>query len=168
MQTIRKYIILVEDLENELELYHGGDEPIDILDRRGPYRSVFASAEKNAAYSHGDIVTKFHVDSKKIADGWLDIEHGYEQTKRALESAMKESGYNYPDSFNFEDIYDIVVYGESDKLKDFYDDVDLMIELQALRADVAHKLGYHAVTTRDEHGTSYQILKANKISTSKQ
>ena len=81
---------------------------------------------------------------------------------------MKESGYNYPDSFNFEDIYDIVVYGESDKLKDFYDDVDLMIELQALRADVAHKLGYHAVTTRDEHGTSYQILKANKISTSKQ
>ena len=36
--------------------------------------------------------------------------------------------------------------------KDLREDYDLMFELQALRANNRNKLGYYAVSVKDEHG----------------
>jgi len=148
-----------------MELYHGGDEPIDVLDRRGPYRSVFSSSDKSAANSHGDVITKFFIPKDKIITGQLDSDKGYDATADALKSALVDHPLAER-SLDFDEIYDIVVYEDETVIgeKELHEDYDLMPELQALRADVAGILGYYAVGSRDEHGQSYQILNSLNVS----
>jgi len=141
-----------------LELYHGSDEPLVKNELREPYRCVFAHCNEASALSHGDIVNILKV--RNICKGWLDAEHGYEKTKDALSKALSDHSLALS-YFDFDEIYNIVIYEEEEIIreKDLITDYELMIELQALRADVAKLLGFDAVDCRDEHGTSYQVVK---------
>ena len=141
-----------------LELYHGSDNFLVKNELREPYRCVFAHCDETAAISHGDILNKLNVNN--VCNGWLDVEHGYEKAKDALDKALSDNSMSLS-YFDFDEIYNIVVYEEEDIIreKDLITNYELMIELQALRADVARLLGFDAVSCRDEHGRSYQVVK---------
>ncbi len=156
-------------------LYHGSGQGEKITEIRkrtwrddGYFDGIFTSGNKDAAESHGDVVTAFDVDDEKIASSF-DIESA--ASYEVLVSLIKEK---YPNASD--DQIENVLYPAIVEDKNVYrmdadevfeatgrDDIgEASWDLQNARGYVAQKLGFDAVKMKDEHGTSYLIPHGSK------
>jgi len=140
-------------------LYTGSAETISEIKNRGSYGGLFASASKDSALSHGDVLHEIRLNSSEIMSQSAMEEVTDEQL-------LKAAPWVSPD--DVDQLRELVV---DDRMASD-DDVALMrvedvaeasIEGQRLRGAVAKSLGYKAVEMNDEHGTSYLVLPGTKI-----
>lgn len=150
-------------------LFHGSSVDADelpVLSRRKGggfnYGAVFASGRKGAASSHGGKLYEIDIPDSDILDGGsAAYSLPAEKTQAALDDAIDAIGGNKAS----EHAYDAIVLDKNvgdDALRDIfgegYDDFEYGLLQQKARASFAKRLGYKAVTTNDEHGTSYMVL----------
>lgn len=145
-----------------MEMYHGSnDSKLAVITAGGLFGGMFFSTCYESAASHGDNIYTIELDDSEIA-GSGDLEDGINELRSMFKWLSDEQYDEHQDT-----ITDIIVYESS-----AYDyDDELMLELfaeediasadwyaQKLRGQLAKKLGFKAVTMRDEHGTSYLVL----------
>lgn len=131
------------------------------------YGAVFASGRRGAAASHGKSLYEIDIPDDEILDGGHAAYNlPAEKTQSALDDAIDAIGGNKAS----EHAYDAIVLDKDvgdDALRDIfgegYDDFEYGLLQQKARASFAKRLGYKAVTTNDEHGTSYMILPGQSM-----
>lgn len=150
---------------NSFDLYHGSHGVVDQIKDTGTFRGVFASPSKDSALSHGDNLHKISMNEDDVlTQNHLDYHADNGEVVSALKRVAGDAFDEYPD-----DIYDIVVGNKSLWNADLPDDVMKKVfgssdigeadwEAQAMRGQLAKKLGFKAVEMPDEHGTSYLVL----------
>jgi hypothetical protein len=149
-----------------LKLYHGGTEPVPKVKREGIFDAIFATPYKDVASSHGDALSRYYVNEKKIG---RDFGEKGDETLNLIRQY-------YPDASD-DDVNNIlypIIAEDSPALSRHYNEDDIlrltgqpdMAEaswaLQADRGRIGKALGYDAITTQDEHGTSYIIPFGSK------
>ena len=147
-----------------LRLYHGGTESVPKIKREGVFDAIFASPDKEAALSHGDVLSKYFVNKNKIGENFS--EKGDEAVNLIRQyypdaSADDVDNILYPiiaedsPAWNFDNSDILRLTGQPDMGEASW-------TLQADRGRIGKQLGYDAVTTQDEHGISYMIPFGSK------
>lgn len=163
----------MKNIENTRVLYHGSHEnipEIQVLEsRRGggfDYGAIFASGQESAAKSHG-VIYEANIPESSILDGG-SAAYNLSKTKvsAALNKALDAIGANKKSASAYDAIVMDAEVGQ-DALVDIfgkgYDNYEYGLLQQKARAAFAKNLGYRAVTTQDEHGTSYMILPGESL-----
>ena len=154
--------------EDMLDLYHGSYKPIENIEDKGLFGGVFASASREAAASHGDMLHKINLNKDDLLTQYaLDYDIDYEKVSNALKKQLR-------DEDDFDLVYKTVV--EDAPLHNMDIDEDTLLrtfgtsdlgeaawEAQKMRGQLAKNLGYKAVEMQDEHGLSYLVLPGQKI-----
>lgn len=140
-------------------LYTGSADPISEIKNRGAYGGLFASASKDAARSHGDVLHEIRLNSSEI------------MSQSAIEGISDETllkAAHWVSKDDAERLRELVV--DDAKAKDadaamlrVDDAAEASIEGQRLRGVIAKSLGFKAVEMSDEHGTSYLVLPGASI-----
>ena len=165
-------------MQRGVVIYHGSGEDAPELEvkpiRAGGgfnYGAIFGSSDKKPAESHGKNLYMADIADSDILDGnhaSYNMDAG--KVKSALDSALDKLGADKNNEMAWDAIVDDVDVGD-DALRsifgDGYDDHEYGLLQQKARALLAKNLGYKAVTTKDEHGTSYMILPGSKLIRSK-
>lgn len=135
----------------KFDLFHGSIENVTQITSSGFFGGLFASPSKSVALSHGDVL---HViDSPKHLtdfelnyeiDGAYDIALELADGRESLADAIMSPGCECPD-----DVPD--------------DDFTMGLEIQAMRGELARRLGYTSIEMLDEHGTTYLCLPGCSI-----
>jgi len=147
-----------------LLLYHGGYEPVPKVKKEGIFDAIFASTDKEAALSHGDVLSRYFVNKNKIGENF---------SEKGNEAVSLIRQY-YPDA-SADDVDNILypIIAEGSPVWNF-DNSDILRltrqldmgeaswELQADRGRIGKQLGYDAVIMQDEHGISYMIPCGSK------
>jgi len=148
-------------------LYNGGSKKIDVV-LNGYWElpnsivdGLFASADKEAADAHGDVITTFEIKDEDIADNSdLNCIEAYDFLEDELEISR--------DDDDFDDIYDSIIDDNCNEevmsrfSEQFPDGDNGEWFNQNIRGRLAKALGFKAVTMEDEHGTSYYIVPGIK------
>lgn len=148
-------------------LYHGSNEKIETIKNDGLFGGLFATVDANAALSHGSVLHKIELnDSDILTDYELNYNADFEVVKKVLNQELSF------DESELDEICDLVL-AEKNIYKSELDESRLLEifrsgdlgeagwECQRLRGIIAKALGYKAVETRDEHGTTYLVVNAN-------
>lgn len=160
--------------EDLLDLYHGSglhdQEFLDVVDdpHRGGfnYGAVFASPEKEASLSHGGKLYGTSINRRDVLYGGSAA---YNTSDRKIQTALRDV-VGKLDKDTMDLAYEAIVLdkaiGDEGLRRVFgngYPDHEYGLAQQAARAKFAGKLGYKAVSTNDEHGTSYMILPGRRL-----
>lgn len=140
-----------------ITLYHGGHVAITTPNKRG----LFVSADRRVAESHGPVVSMFEAaESEMLTHYALNYEIEDTDTIRyVLEREL-------PVGADIDRAWEIVVEyagceGAEDEPELFgaEDAAEAGWEAQRIRGQIALALGYRAVEMRDEHGTSWLLVR---------
>lgn len=157
-----------------LDLYHGSgfhdQEFLDVVDdlHRGGfnYGAVFASPEKEASLSHGGKLYGTSINRRDVLYGDSAV---HNTSDRKIQTALRDV-VGKLDKDTMDLAYEAIVLdkdiGDEGLRRVFgngYLDHEYGLAQQAARAKFAGKLGYKAVSTNDEHGTSYMILPGRRL-----
>ncbi len=140
-------------------LYHGSPEKIAKIEQNDPasdwiFGGLFAACDQEVARSHGKIIHQI-----EPRNPLTDFELNY-QIDGAWDAAVELCGGS-------EDMAERIMQADCPQDSD-----DVPVEdigeygrrLQALRGELAAKLGFDAVEMQDEHGTTWLCLPGCKIS----
>jgi hypothetical protein len=142
-----------------MQLYHGSKEDnLTVVTDSGLFGGVFASCDYNNAYAHGDFVYTIDLNDDEVIME-EDLSWGLDYEK-VLNTFVEVTGHT-EQSEEFDKIWGYVIEDKSMSYDEF--DADMAWEYQRMRGEVAKKLGYKAVSMRDEHGTSYLVLPGAKM-----
>lgn len=160
--------------EDLIDLYHGSgfhdQDFLDVVDDNAMggfnYGAVFASPEKGASLSHGG---RLYGTSINRSDVLYGDSAAYNTSDRKIQTALRDI-VGKLDKDAMELAYEAIVLdkdiGDEGLRRIFgngYLDHEYGLAQQAARAKFAGKLGYKAVSTNDEHGTSYMILPGRRL-----
>jgi len=147
-----------------LKLHHGSDRIVPKVEQQGLFDAIFASPGRDAALSHGDKISNYYVNERKIGH---DFGEKYDDTMTLLR-------HHYPNASD-DDIENILYpaiaedatpwnmnHEEVMRVTDMPDMGEASWKLQADRGKIGKALGYDAVKVRDEHGDSYMIPFGSK------
>ena len=147
-------------------LYHGSPKTVNEITPYGTFGGLFASPDRSAAASHGDIVHKMDIPEENILTNYdLNYSIDFDKTKGALKKSMP-----WLDDDDLDLAWKAIIEDKSNDID--ADDLARIMkadpeeagwEAQRLRGQVAKNLGYKAVEMSDEHGTSYLVLPGSKI-----
>lgn len=188
-----KYMVLAEDIETLYHGSSNPNltEVKDLGATSGlDFGGIFASQNRDAASSHGQYVYEIKLDRNEILDDIPDTEQvlsiildntqldadDYERGKddEEYEFDLKLLTSAIIDEENLHSLSGWVephTHHKSTKtleerimrLLGASDLGDASWEAQIIRGKIARKLGYKAVSTQDEHGTSYLVLPGVKL-----
>lgn len=148
------FVAAHEDKRERRTLYHGSSEHVTAIKNKGLYGGLFASGNRDAAQSHGQIVHRIDLPEDEI------------MTQRQLEDVTDEelkAAAHWVDDDDLDRVRELVI---DDEMADD-DDARIMRaddageaswEAQRLRGVLAKRAGFKAVEMNDEHGTSYLVL----------
>ena len=128
-----------------LELYHGGNDIVPKIEKSGLFNGLFLSPDKDAALSHGDVISKYYVNKNKIGEDFGDK---YEDTIKLI----KDKYPNATDSDIENVLYPSIAEDKSPWEMDHnevlnslgFDDMsDASWNLQTSRGEIGKKLGNH-------------------------
>lgn len=148
------FVAAHEDKRARRTLYHGSHEHIAQIKKQGIYGGLFASGNRDAAQSHGQIVHRIDLPEDEI------------MTQSQLEDVTDEelkAAAHWVDDEDLDRVRELVI---DDEMADD-DDARIMRaddageaswEAQRLRGVLAKRAGFKAVEMNDEHGTSYLVL----------
>ena len=143
-----------------IELFHGGPGTVTEIRPLG-FEGIFASGERRAAESHGDHLTVIELDKSDVLTHYA---LNYEISDIELINSVLRS--ECATGADLERVWEIVIEDAGCECSD--DDTELFScvefddpawEAQRIRGRVAAALGYRAVEMRDEHGTTYLIVR---------
>lgn len=142
------------------------------------FGGIFASQNRNAAASHGEYVYQIELARNEILDDIPDTEqvlsiilHSTSLNASDYEKGKDDEEYEFDlnlltsaiideeDLFSFSNTLEQRILGLFGK----GDLGEASWEAQTIRGKIARKLGYKAVSTQDEHGTSYIVLPGVKL-----
>lgn len=135
-----------------MKFFHGSKETINEIRNEGVFGGLFASADKSAALSHGNVL---HViESPRHLS---DFELNYE-IDGAYEIALNLAAGD-------ERIADAIMSKGCESLDDCdpEDASEQGWEFQRMRGMLAARLGYTSVEMLDEHGTTYLCVPGCSI-----
>lgn len=124
------------------DIFHGSTERITTIEQDGLFGGVFASGNKLAALSHGDVLHRI-TSPKHLTDFELNY-----SIEGAYEAALEIAGGD-------ETLADIIMTPGCESKAD---DSDASWDTQRLRGALAAKLGYTSIDMLDEHGMTYLCL----------
>lgn len=147
-----------------LELYHGGNDIVPKVEKSGLFNGLFLSPDKDAALSHGDVISKYYVNKNKIGDDFGDK---YEDTIKLIKDKYPHATDSDIENVLYPSIAEDKSPWEMDhneilNLLGFDDMADAAWHLQSSRGEIGKKLGYDAIKMNDEHGDSYFIPFGSK------
>ena len=160
--------------EDLIDLYHGSgfhdQDFLDVVDDPAlggfNYGAVFASPEKGASLSHGGKLYGTSINRRDVLYG---DPAAYNTSDRKIQTALRDV-VGKLDKDAMELAYEAIVLDKDigdEGLRivfgNGYLDHEYGLAQQAARAKFAGKLGYKAVSTNDEHGTSYMILPGRRL-----
>ncbi len=170
-------------VDDGIDLYHGsrGSNADDLnVTEAGPYQvfdGIFAG-DKATARSHGDNLYHINMPKKDILTTGIlrSSAETYPRLKEIISPLARVNGIKKITNDELEAFYEGIV-DESNvnneliwRLSRFYKNADvgeIRWDLQNLRGRLAKNMGYKAVETLDEHGTSYYILPGAKLKNTK-
>ena len=163
-----------------MKLYHGSNSgSIDAISDKGLFGGVFAG-DRGSAESHiitsGGVLHEIEIPEEKVlTQRALDYDLPFEEVQSALKRVANNNYLNVDDD-TLDLLYSLII--EEKNVFDFPDEGPVLKALdmasfedlgeaswkaQRLRGEVAKDLGYQAVETSDEHGTSYLVLPGASI-----
>ena len=164
-----------------IKLYHGSNSgSLDKVSDEGLFGGVFANSTPEAAESHitarGGVLHEIEIPEEKVlTQRALNYDLPFEEVRGALKKVASNNYLNVDDD-TLDLLYSLII--EEKSVFDFVDDGKVLKALdmesfedlgeaswkaQRLRGEVARDLGYQAVDTSDEHGTSYLVLPGSSI-----
>lgn len=157
-----------------MELYHGSaeDSPSLLVKKYNPsggfdYGAVFGSSRSNAAGSHGSALYRTEIPTASVLEGGAAA---YSMPKGKINTALSETIDSLGGNKKAAEAFDAIVMDAdvgNDGLRNIFGDGygshEYGLLQQKARAAFAKKLGYRAVTSKDEHGTSYMILPGEAL-----
>jgi len=164
-----------------IKLYHGSNSgSLDKVSDEGLFGGVFANSRPEAAESHitasGGVLHEIEIPEEKVlTQRALNYDLPFEEVRGALKKVASNNYLNVNDD-TLDLLYSLII--EEKSVFDFVDDGKVLKALdmesfedlgeaswkaQRLRGEVARDLGYQAVDTSDEHGTSYLVLPGSSI-----
>lgn len=143
--------------------YHGSNNDYQLkkIDRNeGVFGGLFASPDKDAAFSHGDNLYRLTVPNSKILTQEIIDKLPSDVVDKNLRKLLPELDQNY-----YDDAYKAVVDDSANRvdhdsmMKIFGEGLsgNPMWEAQRVRGELSKQLGYSGVAMSDEHGTSYLL-----------
>lgn len=165
-----------QNIPANVTLFHGSPTKINSItsnntDSLGDvdFGGVFASGNYQSALSHGDNLHQISLNENDILRQQdIDYSQNYDDVKNALMKINPNINKN-----NIDRAYETIMeqtpqtqYKKSDQeyLGNDPDNTGIMgWNAQAMRGQLAKELGYKAVETNDEHGTSYLVLPGTPI-----
>lgn len=166
MKSLAKRLIescqIKESTEETITLYHGSPENTDYIkvEKGGLFDGVFCSQNKESALSHNKHLYAINMPESAIFnsddDGYIEI--------RKVFPWIKEDE-------DIEDIvYDALYFEKYDQYDEIWQEIlgnedpaEIGWELQKMRGQIALALGFRAASMKDEHGTSYLVLRGNTL-----
>ena len=140
-----------------ITLYHGGHTRIEAPGSRG----LFVTADRRVAESHGPVVSEFEVSESDLLTHYkLNYEiEDMDTIRDVLEREL-------PAGADIDCAWEIVIASagcdgaeDDPELFGVADAAEAGWEAQRIRGRVALALGYRAVEMRDEHGTSWLLVR---------
>ncbi len=123
------------------DYFHGSSEVLTEITQSGVFGGIFVDSERNAAYSHGDVVHTISLSKNQIlTDSALNYDFDYAALLKIVGDETGETG---------------------DELETLTDEVLADAggwENQRLRGVIARELGFAAVEMTDEHGSTLLVL----------
>ena len=163
-----------------MKLYHGSNSgSIDEVSDEGLFGGVFAG-DQGSAESHittsGGVLHEIEIPEEKVlTQRAFNYDLPFEEVRGALKRVASNNYLNVDDD-TLDLLYSLII--EEKNVFDFPDEGPVLKALdmasfedlgeaswkaQRLRGEVAKDLGYQAVETSDEHGTSYLVLPGASI-----
>jgi hypothetical protein len=156
-----------------IDLYHGSKEKFTEINDGGTFGGIFAGCDEDIALAHGDFIYKIELDKSEILTQYvLSYLLDYKTVKNIIIESLNIN-IDEVEEETFDKLWSVIVEDKSIfDLDDASDVCDLLNKSdlgeaswkgQKIRGVIAKHFGYKAVTTRDEHGTTYLVLPGVEI-----